>query len=336
MSKRHHDHHNHHDHHDHHYRPPLLHRNAHFSTIIPNRLRPVAFTGFVRQRIETEDDDFFLVDFHYQGANSVAILAHGLEGSSQSTYMLGMARHLNALGMDIAAMNHRSCGGNPNQLASSYHSGKTDDLHLLVSRLSQRYEHVYMIGFSLGGSMVLKLAGEWGSDAPRSVRAVIGVSVPCDLAGSAKRLQHWQNRIYLTRFLRQLKRKALQKAKQFPEAMLDEPAIRSASSFQAFDDAYTAPIHGFGTAERYYAECSSKRFLASIEVPTLIINAENDSFLSRECFPREEVAKNPYVEMLTPTHGGHVGFALDHAMRQPFWHELRVADFIAATRSGNR
>lgn len=315
-----------------HYRPPLPHRSAHFSTIVPSRLRAVASLPFIRQQIETPDGDFFEVDFHQRGSESVAILLHGLEGSSSSTYMRGMAKHLDGIGMDIAAMNHRSCSGAVNRLASSYHSGKTDDLDLLIKHLSGRYANAYVIGFSLGGNMAVKLAGEWGQDAPKAVKAVIGVSVPCDLAGSAEQLQRWENRIYLSRFLRQLKHKALQKAQQFPDAGLDEEAIHSSTSFEAFDDTYTAPVHGFGTAERYYAECSSTRFISSIQLPTLIINAENDSFLSDECYPFNEVEQNPMVNMLTPKYGGHVGFALDLAMRKPFWHELRVAEFIASTR----
>lgn len=318
------------------YRAPLLHRGAHFSTIIPNRLRKVRDIRYARQRFELEDKDFIDIDFHHCGSNEVALLLHGLEGSSASQYMLGMATALEEIGIDSAAMNFRGCSGVPNRVAMSYHSGKTDDVREVVSGLADRYDRIYVIGFSLGGNVALKLAGEWEGGTPKSVAAVAGISVPCDLASSGQTLQHWQNRIYLRRFLNQLKGKALEKAARFPALDLDKQALEQAQSLKAFDDIYTAPVHGFDSATDYYDQCSSNAFIPSIRLPTLIINAQNDSFLSPACYPYEHAAENAWVTLLTPRHGGHVGFANDHWMQRTFWHELQVQQFISAVPSMNR
>ncbi len=312
------------------YSPPLFHRHVHFSTIIPNRFRKIRSLTYQRQTLNTPDGDFIDLDVSSIGSTGCLLLLHGLEGSSQSTYMKGLAKYANDQGFDAVAMNHRSCSGKPNNLAISYHSGKTDDVAAVVQALSATYESIHIVGFSLGGNMALKLAGEWAQAHPKQVKSVVGVSVPCDLASSALKLGLAENRIYLWRFLSQLKAKARAKALRFPDANLDLKLIKQSDTFKAFDDAYTAPAHGFQSAADYYEKCSSKAFIPNIEPPTLIINAKNDSFLSPSCYPINEVNENPNVGLLMPTFGGHVGFASDFMMNEAFWSEIQIMDFIAS------
>lgn len=313
------------------YKPPFLHRFAHFSTIIPNRLRPVIPEGYVRKTINTLDGDFLDLDYSTIGSKKVVLLLHGLEGNSTSTYILGLRNLLNSNGYDVVAMNHRSCGGRPNNLASSYHSGKTDDVKLVIDLLQKSYSNLHLVGFSLGGNMALKYAGEQAENCP--IATVCAISTPCDLAGSSSSLGRFENKIYLNRFLSQLIAKALAKTEKHPTIPLNVKAIKSSINFHDFDDSYTAPVHGFQSAADYYTKSSSKQFIPFITKPTLIINALNDSFLSESCYPHEEAQANQSVTLITPKYGGHVGFATDFRMKQAFWHEKRILEFILAAGS---
>ncbi|MEQ9187069.1 MAG: alpha/beta fold hydrolase [Cryomorphaceae bacterium] len=307
------------------YSPPFLHRWSHSATILPNRLRPIHAAYDRSETLPTDDGDFFTIDWVDRNPSKVAVLLHGLEGNSYSTYILGMARAFAKRGWSVAAITHRSCDGIVNKVVGSYHSGFTDDLRTLLARCTS-FKEVFVLGFSLGGNMALKHAGE--VTLPNNLVGIGAVSVPLHLASAAHRLAHWSNAVYLSRFLRQLKKKAVQKAELFPTAHLNVSAIRSAKNFVQFDDAYTAPAHGFMDAMDYYERSSAVNFLHSIHVPTLIINAKNDSFLSSECYPYERVASNPAITMETPAYGGHVGFASSHRMQDEFWHERRVMEFI--------
>ncbi len=276
----------------------------------------------------TDDEDFLDLDVWQQSSESCALLLHGLEGSSDSTYIRGMAQCLFEAGADIVAMNQRGCGGRPNQRFESYHSGRSDDLDLVIQHLRKTYQRISVIGFSLGGNITLKYAGEKGSNTPSEIAAFIAVSTPCDLMASCQKLNQRDNWIYKTRFLNQLIQKVREKNQLFPEQAIPEARIRKVKTIQDFDDLYTAPGNGFKDAADYYAQCSSKQFVPAIQTPTLIITAENDPFLTPECIPREEAAANPHVQLLAPELGGHVGFATDWRMKQPFWHEERSLDFL--------
>lgn len=310
------------------YYPPFLHRSAHLSTILPNRFRKIKDLKYTRKTIELPDGDFVDIDTSLVGSRTAVLLLHGLEGSSDSQYMRGLSQLLNQMGIDAWAMNHRSCSGKTNRLAIGYHSGKTDDADFIINTQLKDYKNLFVVGFSLGGNIAIKLAGEWRSRFPKNVKGVVGVSVPCDLGSSAVQLKAFENVIYLTRFLRQLKRKAKEKTARFPELNLDAKAVAKAKNFEEFDHHFTAPVHGFASAKDYYEKSSCAQYIPLIQVPSMIINAANDSFLGMECYPIEELNRNSKVELLTPEFGGHVGFAMDMRMKQPFWHEERIAEFI--------
>lgn len=268
-------------------------------------MRRVPIPDWNRRRIDLPDGDFLDIDILDEGSNKGVLLLHGLEGTTSRTYMRAMARALSGSGASVVGVNFRGCSGEPNRLARSYHSGATEDLRAVLDAIAGQFEHVQAVGFSLGGNMLLKYLGEEGS-ASRIQRAV-AISVPCDLAGSADELAKRQNRLYMWNFMRSLREKMRQKAAAHP-GEVDTCGLDSMTTFHEFDDQFTAPLHGFRDAHHYWASCSSMHFLADIRVPTLLLNAKDDPFLSEGCFPDEACSASSFVYLETPERGGHVGF----------------------------
>lgn len=293
---------------------------------MPFFLRKKIQLDFIRETIQTPDADFLDLDCIQKGNKKCAILVHGLEGSAQSTYILSLASTLSKNGWDIAALNLRGCSGKPNNLYRAYHSGATDDLGLVVDNLAQKYPILVLIGFSLGANIVLKYSGENGGVLPNQVKVVIGVSVPCHLSSSSSKLEEFQNKIYSSRFLKTMLAKLKYKMALYPE-QLEAETFQSIKTIRDFDDAYTAPSNGFQSAEDYYTKCSSVFGLQHIKVPTLIINAQDDPFLSPQCFPFEEANSNPNLHLYTPKYGGHVGFWAEKGKSNPK-HEEWILDFL--------
>ena len=282
--------------------------------------------SFERERIETPDGDFLDLDWvhntlNLNGSGRVVVLLHGLEGCSERAYMRGMTKVLSAAGWTVCALNFRSCSGELNRLPRSYHSGVTEDLKTVLSAISDRYEHVCAAGFSLGGNVLLKYLGEEGGGS--KIEAAVAISTPCDLKGSAEKLELESNRKYMRRFLRSLSAKMEAKSRLFPEQICVDD-FESIRSFRAFDDRYTAPLHGFDDAEDYWRRCSSKSFLKHITIPTAILTAKDDPFLSESCYPEEEARLNSNVFLDTPRFGGHLGFY----NRNTFWSERQVVKFL--------
>lgn len=310
------------------FRPPRWLRNAHLQTVWPTLFRRVLLSQPQREKLDTPDGDFLNLDWYVAGNRRLAIISHGLEGHSRRPYVLGMARMLQARGWDVLAWNFRSCGGELNRTLRFYHSGATDDLDLVVGHgLSQNlYDHVSLVGFSIGGNLSLVYLGRKGDNLDPRVRGAVVFSVPCDLKGSAEQLARPENRIYMRRFVRELRGKMVAKHQRFPDKIsLD--GIEQISTFRQFDDRYTAPLHGFRDAEDYWLQCSSLFYLQAIRRPTLIVNALDDPFLSPGCYPDDALSE--YVLLETPDHGGHVGF-VPAQLPQPghYWSELRAASYL--------
>lgn len=284
---------------------------------------------YARERITTPDDDVLDLDWSRAGARRVAILSHGLEGSSERGYMRGMAHALNRAGWDALAWNFRGCAGEPNRTLRFYHSGATDDLHTVIQHVisTGRYDSIALIGFSLGGNITLKYLGERGTDLDPAIAGGIAFSVPCDLRSSAMRLAHPANSIYMRRFLATLRQKVREKMKLMPGSLHDA-GLDDISTFQEFDDAYTAPLHGFRDAEDYWHQCSSRRYLEGIRLPALLVNAKDDPFLAPECFPVKEARSSPYLFLEIPSSGGHVGF-LGRDATNRYWMEARAVAFLS-------
>ena len=310
------------------YNPPLLLFNKHLETIYPSLFRKIELTKkFTRERIYTKDNDFLDLDWIYTNSNKLVIISHGLEGNSTRGYVVGMANAFVANGFDVLAWNYRGCSEEINKNLKFYHSGATEDLDEVIENAikTNLYKEIYLIGFSLGGNLTLKYLGE--RTISGSIKKAIVFSVPSDLYSSCLQLSKPSNTMYSQRFLKSLKKKVREKAKNFNE--LDISKLEKVSSLIEFDDYFTAPLHGFTSAIDYYKKSSANQFLKNIEIPTLIVNAANDPFLSKECFPVELVKNNKYVEIEIPKRGGHVGFTLFNEIGL-YWSELRALDFITS------
>ncbi len=259
----------------------------------------------------------------------MAVLTHGLEGHSRGNYCQGMAGSLTHAGWNVLAWNFRSCSGEANRELQSYHSGATEELQIVLDHVFKEtgYREIALIGFSLGGNLMLKYLGEQADNIDPRIHAAVAFSVPCDLASSAKRLEHWQNRIYMVRFMRSLKTKVREKAMRFPEQISDA-GLAKMTTFAEFDEIYTGPIHGFKDADDYWTQCSCRHVLHQIAIPTLLVNALDDPFLTPECFPHKAAEVNPDFSLETPRHGGHLGF-VEFNDANEYWSEQRAVAFLS-------
>ena len=310
------------------YIPPVGFSNGHIQTIFPYLFRRVRGISYKRKRICTADEDFLDLDWSSVGASKVAIVSHGLEGNSERWYVLGIVRALNRSGWDVLAWNMRGCSGEPNKTVRSYHSGITEDLEAVVEHVTQRgkYHAIGLVGFSLGGNLTLKYLGEQGPEINRAITGAATCSVPCDLASGAEQMAKPSNKIYMKRFTRMLHEKIKAKMRIMPDRISDE-GYNLIKTFRQFDDRYTAPLNGFRDAQDYYDRASSRQFIPKITIPTLLVNAKNDPFLSRECYPIEEAETNPSFFLEMPKSGGHVGF-IAFNNRGEYWFESRVVSFL--------
>jgi predicted alpha/beta-fold hydrolase len=310
------------------YKPPIIFRNGFVSTVYSGLLRSLGGLVQTRERITLSDGDFMDLDWSYSKTKSdkLLILLHGLEGNGQRPYILGPAKLFTENGFDAVAVNFRGCSGEQNKLYRSYNSGGTEDLHDVILHIlkTKTYSSLFIKGISLGGNMLLKYLGE-RSDHSEKIKGAVAVSVPCSLHGSSKELHKLKNYPFSLYFLIYLKGRLRQKQALFPDK-LSLKEINSIRTLKQLDDIYTAPAHGFKDALDYYEKCSSLQFLSNVKVPTLIINALNDSFLSEDCYPLSEVEKNSNLYLVTPTYGGHVGFI---SANNIYYNEQRALDFLS-------
>ena len=312
------------------YRPPVWLPGGHAQTIFPVLFREMGELPFERVRIATPDEDHLDLDIlrcEQKPARGAVILSHGLEGDSRRKYIRGMCLSLADLGYDCVARNFRACGGGMNAAPGMYHSGETGDLHLVVEWcLKAGYGRVLLVGFSMGGNQVLKYLGESPDRVPEQVAGAAVFSVPCDLVGSSRELARPGNAVYMRYFLQSLREKVRLKHAAYPELYPLE-GLERIRTFKEFDDRYTAPVHGFTSAEDYWRKSSSLQFLSGISRPVLLVNAVNDPFLSPECFPADMARKSRFLTLETPACGGHVGFVPPAGVRA-YWSEQRAARFF--------
>jgi len=310
------------------YQAPFWLPGGHLQTIVPALARKAPQVTCQPERLELADGDFLDLEWFNEGRSRLAILCHGLEASAAATYIQGMAEALIRRGWDVLAWNYRGCSGEMNRLPRFYHSGASDDLHAVVEHALATHPatELDLIGFSLGGNMILKYLGERSDHSPRLHRAVT-FSVPCDLACSSKTLGTLFNRsVYMKRFIDSLAGKIRAKQPMFPD-LLDPAGLKGVRTFKQFDDRYTAPLHGFRDAEDYWARSSSRQFLSRIRIPTLLVNAANDPFLGPGCYPREEAEASDFLHLEIPATGGHVGF---FGGGPEAWVESRAAEFLGS------
>lgn len=288
--------------------PPWL-PGGHLQTIVP-LLRKGAMPPYRRERIETPDGDFVDLDWLATGPDDapLVVLFHGLEGSSRSHYARSLMRALQAAGWRGVVPHFRGCSGEPNRLLRAYHSGDSDEIDWMLHHLRRRAgaAPLFAAGVSLGGNALLKWLGERADTATTIVDAAISVCAPLDLAIAGHALGRGFNKLYTRHFLKTLVRKAEYKHLRHP-GRFDIERARRATTLHAFDDAYTAPVHGFAGADDYWHKASSKPWLAEIRVPTLILNPANDPFVPPAAWPQATELADA-VRFECPPGGGHAGF----------------------------
>jgi predicted alpha/beta-fold hydrolase len=309
--------------------PTLPFRNGHFNTMY----RPLFMKDtcqYLRKRITTWDPDFVDLDFSLVGSKTRVLLIHGLEGSSESKYITATANHLNNKGLDAVCFNLRGCSGEDNLLLSTYHSGKTEDVDFVVTHLENNYdyENIIIIGFSLGGNLTLKYLGENAENLSSKIKGGIAVSVPVDIASAEKEMDKLKNKLYMEIFFKTMKNKVLEKAHKFPEYNLDKDKLFKATKFKHLEYLYTVPVFGFKNPEDYWEKASSKPYILQINRPSLLINAKDDTFLSKECYPFEEAKKSEFFHLEIPNYGVHVGFMSSFKPSENRWLEHRISTFI--------
>ena len=318
------------------YRAPWWLPGGHAETIFP-LTRKGALPHYRRQRLETPDGDFVDIDWLAAPGDAGAplvVLFHGLEGSSGSHYARSLMRAVAARGWNGAVVHFRGCSGSPNRLPRAYHSGDSDEIDWLLAwfRRTSGDSRLFAIGVSLGGNALLKWLGEREAEARHRLAAAAAVCPPLDLTLSGLNLGRGLNRIYTRHFLQTLIPKALDKTRRFP-GHFDRERIRRARSLQDFDDAYTAPAHGFADVFDYWRRASSKPWLGGIRVPTLLLNAANDPFVPSAALPAVgELGQGLHFEC--PSRGGHVGFLSGNWPGSLDWLPMRLlAHFDAHTEA---
>ena len=312
------------------YRAPAWLAGAHAQTIWP-RTRMGVLPDYRRERWETPDGDFIDLDWVDGPPEApLLVLFHGLEGSSRSHYSRAIMHAARAHGWSGVVPHFRGCSGEPNRLPRAYHSGDSDEIDWVLRRLQagNRHRPLYAAGISLGGNALAKWAGERGKEAANVVRAIAAVCAPLDLAVAGRELERGFNRVYTEYFLRSMRSNALVKLARFPDIASGERIARARTLYE-FDDAVTAPLHGFRSADDYWQRASAKPHLRGIRVPALLLNARNDPFLPPHALPAaNEVSR--FVVREFPEGGGHVGFVSGRFPGHLGWLPARLISYFEA------
>lgn len=317
------------------YDAPVWLPGGHAQTIYPVLL-PSPVVEYRRERVLAPDGDFWLFDWLVDAAPRandapLVVLFHGLEGSSRSHYALALMAQLKSLGWRGVVAHFRGCGGEANRMPRAYHSGDHAEIAAMLAAVRARVDPatpVFAFGVSLGGSALLNWVGRAGAAAAKTISAAAAASVPLDLMASGISIDRgWNRLIYVKMFLHTLKPKAIAMERRFP-GLVDAKRIARATTLWEFDDAFTAPVHGFAGADDYWTRASSKPWLRDIALPTLVLNARNDPFVPDASLPGAHEASTS-VTLLQPPHGGHAGFATPPVPGDIRWLARRVTGFFA-------
>jgi predicted alpha/beta-fold hydrolase len=315
------------------FKTPIIQFNGHLQTIIPSFFRTWEYEPYERERIFTPDEDFLDLDWLKSDSKKLIVISHGLEGDSKRHYVLGAAQLFHENGWEVLAWNCRSCSGELNLQPRFYHHGDTPDLAFVINHaLSQKeYDEVFLLGFSMGGSLTLRYMGETGENGHKQIKRAMAVSVPCYLPDCVTELEKPRKMFYNKRFYKKLKEKLVAKAKIMPDKIdVSQLESQKISSCRRMDDLYFAPLHGYPNSEVFYDQISSWYFLDKIRKPTLLLNAQNDPFLANRCYPTEIAKQNEAFLMETPKQGGHVGFCV--AGDKHTYAERRALEFAEGGR----
>jgi predicted alpha/beta-fold hydrolase len=322
------------------FEPHALLKNGHAMTIaaafVPRRFNlPPA----EERLFHVDSESRILGHCHWQPGKSrdapVIAIVHGLEGSSSSNYVRGIAEKAFRLGFHAVRLNQRNCGGTERLTPTLYNSGMSGDYRAVLEELSNGdgFEQIFFAGYSMGGNLVTKMAGEFGSAAPRTLRGVCVVCPAMDLGACADALERRDNFFYQRHFVKGLMARYARKATLFP-GRYPTNGFGAVRSVREFDDKITAPQFGYRDAQDYYDAVGAKKVVAQVCVSMLMITAQDDPFVPYELFVRADPAKNPAIRFIAPEHGGHCGFISNRSGKERFWAEQRIVDFCEAVRGG--
>ena len=301
-------------------------RSPHLQTLWPVYFKKRFTLDLVDEQVELDDGDFLDIHWSKQQSDKVVLILHGLEGSINSQYANSTIHHLEQAGFRAVFMHFRGCSGRPNRLPRAYHSGDTGDLAFIIEHIkvkTGRYPYA-VVGFSLGGNVLLKWLGETGAANP--AEKAVAVSVPFRLHDAAARLEMGASRIYRNHLMKSLRQTYLDKFKDMASPL--EVDVHSLRSFWEYDDKVTAPLHGFSGAQEYYDRCSSRQYLKDIKTPTRIIHSKDDPFMFESTVPGvDELSKD--IDFILTGQGGHVGF-VSADDESSYWFEHRIIDFLKA------
>lgn len=307
-------------------------RNPHLMTIAANFWRrrfPKLSRGVLRD-FEVEEGSRVRAACHWQERpreHPTLVLLHGLEGSCESGYILGTAEKAFASGFNVVRLNQRNCGGTDKLTPTLYHSGLSGDIRAVLFELiaADGLPELFACGFSMGGNLVLKMAGEFEGNAPKEIRAFVAVAPALDLAACADALGAPSNFLYERHFVKRLKRHMREKAQLFPERYPVD-GMRNIGSVREFDEIITARFCGFESADDYYARSSALRVVAAIRRPTLILTAKDDPFIPFASFADAAIRQNPNITLLATEYGGHCAF-ISRERENRFWSERQIVKY---------
>jgi len=307
------------------FKPAWFLPNRHLQTILPSIIHP-ASPVVDKERVELADGDFIDLMWSQARSETTLLILHGLEGSIHSSYVKRILNYCNRHQIAAVLMHFRGCSGEPNRLLRSYHSGATDDLKLVIEHLKLLgINKITLLGYSLGGNLVLKYMGE--EDTDPSIHCAVAISVPMRLDICSDAMDRGFAKVYQSSLLKRMIKKLKLKKDLLAQSRFSFPFPGSMRNFREFDDCFTAPIHGYDGAEHYYQRCSSRQFLGRIEKPVLIIQSVDDPFMSARVLPeKDELSATVTLEL--SHHGGHVGFWQSNFLKPQSWLEPRIHRFM--------
>jgi predicted alpha/beta-fold hydrolase len=320
------------------FEPHWLLKNGHAMTIASAFARRQFDLPQAEQRLfQVDPESRILGHCHWQPGKRldapVIVILHGLEGSSESNYVCGIAEKALRRGFHAVRLNQRNCGGTEALTPTLYNSGMSGDYRAVLEELSNGdgFEQIFFVGYSMGGNLMTKVAGEYGDAPPKALRGVCVVCPAMDLGACADALQLRENFFYQRHFVKGLMARYARKAKLFPNRY-PRDGFGAVRSVREFDDKITAPQFGYRDAQDYYDAVGAKKVVAQVRVPMLMITAQDDPFVPYELFQRANPAQNPAIKFITPEHGGHCGFISKRSGPERFWAEQRIVEFCDALR----
>lgn len=309
------------------YLPSRIWQNPHVSTIYPSAFRKVNGINYTREKLELSDGDFLDLDWSKLSENNpkLTIFTHGFLGNSTRPYVLGGVKAFNLAQYDALAWNHRGLGGENNRFEKITTHGSSDDLEAVINHVisKKQYTEIILVGYSKGGNISMKYAGEKSANIPKEIKKIVAISSPTDLQGSVDVMG--KKGFYTERFKKKLIKFLLNRTE-----LIDNQMLKDFSKFRCLDeftDNYIAPLHGFKDGRDYYEQCAALSWVDKIKVPTLILNAKNDPVLSESCAMLDVAKHSDYIYSEFPNHGGHCGFYQPNS-DGIYWGDKRMIEFV--------